>query len=87
MQSEARMSSTLQNELFIMEMHRKKANERSYSDVLTEILSPEIHLYQLVQFFGARTGPCGLGVGFIVIDVNHRKAKLQDAECNIDDGE
>lgn len=36
MQSDAHMASKLRNELFVMEMKHKKANERSRSDVLTE---------------------------------------------------
>lgn len=41
MQSDAHMASKLRNELFVMEMKHKKANERSRSDVLTEIQRSE----------------------------------------------
>lgn len=51
MQSDAHMASKLRNELFVMEMRNKKANERSRSDVLTEIRASEERMERMINDF------------------------------------
>lgn len=51
MQSEARTSSKLRNKLFVMEMRHKKADERSRSDVLTEIRASEERMERMISDF------------------------------------
>ena len=51
MQSEAHMASKMRNELFVMEMRHKKANERSRSDVLTEIRASEERMERMISDF------------------------------------
>jgi len=51
MQSDAHMSSKLRNELFVMEMRHKKDNERSRSDVLTEIRASEERMERMISDF------------------------------------
>ena len=53
MQSDAHMASKLRNELFVMEMRNKKANERSRSDVLTEIRASEERTERMISDFQA----------------------------------
>lgn len=51
MQSEAHMASKFRNELFVMEMRHKKANDRSRSDVLTEIRASEERMERMISDF------------------------------------
>lgn len=51
MQSEGHMASKLRNELFVMEMRHKKANERSRTDVLTEIRASEERMERMINDF------------------------------------
>lgn len=51
MQSEGHMASKLRNELFVMEMRHKKANERSRTDVLTEIRASEERMERMITDF------------------------------------
>lgn len=51
MQSESHMSSKLRNELFIMEMRHKKANDRSRSDVLAQIRTSEERMERMMSDF------------------------------------
>jgi len=51
MQSEAHMTSKIRNELFLMEMRHKKANERSRTDVLTEIRASEERMERMISDF------------------------------------
>lgn len=48
MQSEGNLRHTLRNELLVMEMRHKKANERSRSDVLTEIRASEERMERMI---------------------------------------
>jgi len=51
MQSEVHMAMKMRNELFAMEMRHKKANERSRSDVLTEIRASEERIERIISEF------------------------------------
>eukprot|EP00585_Thalassiosira_rotula_P008332 CAMPEP_0196150896 /NCGR_PEP_ID=MMETSP0910-20130528/32606_1 /TAXON_ID=49265 /ORGANISM="Thalassiosira rotula, Strain GSO102" /LENGTH=1125 /DNA_ID=CAMNT_0041414131 /DNA_START=36 /DNA_END=3413 /DNA_ORIENTATION=- len=51
MHSEGHMSSKLRNELFVMEMRHQKANDRSRSDVLTEIRASEERMERMISDF------------------------------------
>lgn len=51
MQSEVQMASKLRNELLAMEVRHKKANERSRSDVLTEIRASEERIERILGEF------------------------------------
>lgn len=51
MQSDAQMASRFRNELFVMEMRHKKDNERSRSDVLTEIRASEERTERMLSDF------------------------------------
>lgn len=51
MQSELNMALKMRNELFAMEMRHKKANERSRSDVLTEIRASEERIERIISEF------------------------------------
>lgn len=51
MQSEVQMASKLRNELLAMEVRHKKANERSRTDVLTEIRASEERIERILGEF------------------------------------
>ncbi|EED91493.1 predicted protein [Thalassiosira pseudonana CCMP1335] len=51
MQSEVHMSIKMRNELLAMELRNKKANERSRSDVLTEIRASEERIERIISDF------------------------------------
>lgn len=51
MQSDAHMSSKLRNELLVMEIRNNKANERSRSDILTEIRASEERMERMISDF------------------------------------
>lgn len=51
MQSEAHMSSKLRNDMLALEMRQRKANERSRTDVLTEIRASEERMERMISDF------------------------------------
>ena len=51
MQSEAHLASKLKNELLVMELRHKKANEGSRSDVLMEIRASEERMVRMINDF------------------------------------